>query len=92
MMKPKRLQNPTSSSSSITSPENNSTMSRLAKGEKAKIDKKEMLKLTKKNYSELPEVKLAKETKQKKDEYKKRMARIKENEAMRRQMIKSRKL
>lgn len=36
-------------------------MSRLAKGEKMEINKKQMLKLTQKNYEQLPEVKLKKE-------------------------------
>lgn len=36
-------------------------MSRLAKGEKSEISKKEMLKLTKKNYELLPEVKKKKD-------------------------------
>lgn len=36
-------------------------MSRLAKGEKIEVDKKEMLKLTNKNYELLPEVKKKRE-------------------------------
>jgi hypothetical protein len=32
-------------------------MSRLARGEKAEVSRKEMLKLTSKNYDNLPEVK-----------------------------------
>lgn len=32
-------------------------MSRLAMGEKVKVDKKEMLALTNKNYEQLPEIK-----------------------------------
>ena len=36
-------------------------MSRLAKGEKAEVNKKDMLKLTSKNYELLPEVRKKKE-------------------------------
>ncbi len=42
-------------------------MSRLAKGEKADISKKDMLKLTSKNYELLPEVKKKKEEEMKKN-------------------------
>jgi ALMS motif len=48
-------------------------MSRLAKGEKPEINKKEMLKLTTKNYELLPEVKKKKEEERKKEELKERM-------------------
>jgi len=48
-------------------------MSRLAKGEKAEVNKKEMLKLTTKNYELLPEVKKKKEDERKKEELKERM-------------------
>ena len=49
-------------------------MSRLAKGEKAGVDKKEMLKLTSKNYELLPEVRKKKEEEMKKAQMKERMA------------------
>lgn len=48
-------------------------MSRLAKGEKTEITKKDMLKLTTKNYELLPEVKKKKEEERKKQELKDRM-------------------
>ena len=48
-------------------------MSRLAKGEKTTVDKKEMLKLTSKNYELLPEVKRKKEEEKKKQEFKDRI-------------------
>jgi hypothetical protein len=55
-------------------------MSRLAKGEKAEISKKDMLKLTTKNYELLPEVKKKKEDEKKKEELKERMKQVKELE------------
>lgn len=55
-------------------------MSRLAKGEKTGVDKKEMLKLTSKNYELLPEVKRKKEEEQKKEHFKERMKQVKELE------------
>lgn len=42
-------------------------MSRLAKGEKTEISKKDMLKLTSKNYDLLPEVKKKREEENKKE-------------------------
>lgn len=48
-------------------------MDRLAKGAKAEISKKDMLKLTSKNYELLPEVKKKKEEERKKEELKARM-------------------
>jgi hypothetical protein len=45
-------------------------MSRLAKGEKVEVDKKEMKKLTQKNYEQLPEVKKRKEEEHKKEMHK----------------------
>ena len=47
-------------------------MSRLAKGQKAQIDVKEMKKLSSKNYENLPEIKKKKEEERKKEEYKQR--------------------
>jgi hypothetical protein len=48
-------------------------MSRLASGNKTEVNKKEMLKLTNKNYENLPEVKKRKEEEKKKEEAKKRL-------------------
>jgi hypothetical protein len=42
-------------------------MSRLAKGEKVELSKKEMLKLTSKNYDLLPEIRKKKEDEKKKE-------------------------
>ena len=42
-------------------------MSRLATGSKSEISKKDMLKLTNKNYENLPEVRKKKEEEQKKE-------------------------
>ena len=55
-------------------------MSRLAKGQKAEVNKKEMLKLTSKNYELLPEVKKKKEEEKKKEELRDRMKQVKELE------------
>ena len=46
-------------------------MSRLAQGAKADISKKDMLKLTNKNYENLPEVKRKREEEKKKEDRKK---------------------
>ena len=51
----------------------NQLQSRLAKGEKAEVSKKEMFSLTNKNYSNLPEVAKKKEDEKKKEDFKKRM-------------------
>ena len=48
-------------------------MARLAKGERAEVDKKEMKKLTTRNYELLPEVKKKKEEEAKKEQFKNRM-------------------
>jgi hypothetical protein len=48
-------------------------MSRLARGQKAEVSKKEMLKLTSKNYELLPEVRKKKEEEKKKEDMKERM-------------------
>jgi hypothetical protein len=48
-------------------------MSRLSKGGKVEVSKKDMLKLTSKNYELLPEVKKKKEDEKKKEELKERM-------------------
>ena len=49
-------------------------MSRLISGTKADVNKKDMLKLTNKNYDNLPEVRKKKEQERKKEEHKQRMA------------------
>ena len=55
-------------------------MQRLARGEKAEVSKKDMLKLTSKNYEMLPEVRKKKEEEKKKEEMKERMRQVKELE------------
>ena len=62
-------------------------MSRLAKGEKSEITKKDMLKLTSKNYDLLPEVKKKREEEKKKEELKDRMKQVKELEKQRRELM-----
>jgi hypothetical protein len=52
-------------------------MARLAHGVKVEVDKKDMLKLTNKNYENLPEVKKKREEERKKEEIKKRQEQIK---------------
>lgn len=47
-------------------------MSRLAHGAKAEVSKKDMLKLTNKNYENLPEVKRKREEEMKKEDARKR--------------------
>lgn len=47
-------------------------LSRLAKGEKAQVNREEMLQLTNKNYNNLPEVKKRREEQARKDDIKKR--------------------
>jgi len=47
-------------------------LQRLAKGEKVEVDKEDMLKLTNKNYNNLPEVKKKKEELERKEDLKKR--------------------
>ena len=47
-------------------------MHRLATGQKAQVDIKEMKKITNKNYENLPEIKKKKEEEKKKEEYKQR--------------------
>ena len=53
-------------------------MSRLASGSKPEISKKEMLKLTNKNYELLPEVMRKREEEKKKEDWKLRQTQIKE--------------
>ena len=62
-------------------------MTRLARGEKKEVNKKEMLKLTSKNYELLPEVKKKKEEERKKGELKERMKQVKELEKQRRELM-----
>ena len=62
-------------------------MNRLAKGGKAEINKKDMLKLTNKNYEMLPEVQRKKEQEKKKEDYKNRMKQVKELEEKRKEAL-----
>ncbi len=62
-------------------------LSRLAKGEKTEVSKKDMLKLTSKNYELLPEVKKKKEEERKKEELRDRMKQVKELEKQRRELM-----
>ena len=55
-------------------------MSRLASGQKHDVDKKEMKKLTNKNYDMLPEVRKKREEEKKKEEAKQRLLHVKELE------------
>ena len=64
-------------------------MQRLARGEKAEVSKKDMLKLTNKNYEMLPEVRKKKEEEKKKEEMKERMRQVKELEKQRRELMSS---
>jgi hypothetical protein len=68
---------------------NNELMSRLASGQKADVSKKEMLKLTNKNYEMLPEVRKKKEEERKKEEMRDRMRQVKELEKQRRELMSS---
>ena len=62
-------------------------MARLAKGERAEVDKKQMYKLTNKNYELLPEVKKKKEEEAKKEQFKNRMKQVKELEEKRKELM-----
>jgi hypothetical protein len=62
-------------------------MQRLARGEKAEVSKRDMLKLTLKNYEQLPEVRKKKEADKKKEEIKERMKQVKELERQRREQM-----
>ena len=53
-------------------------LERLAKGQKAKVSKKEMLTLTNKNYNLLPEIQAKKEKCTKKEDFKERTRKVKE--------------
>jgi ALMS motif len=61
-------------------------MGRLARGEKAEMSKKEMLKLTGKNYEQLPEVRKKREEERKKEEQRERIKQIKALEKQRRDL------
>ena len=65
---------------------NSELMSRLARGEKVEVSKKDMLKLTNKNYEQLPEVRKKKEEEKKKEEMRERMKQVKELEKQRRDL------
>ena len=62
-------------------------MSRLAKGGRAEVSKKDMLKLTNKNYDNLPEVRKKREEEAKKEEKRQRMLRVKELEKQQREKL-----
>lgn len=64
-------------------------MSRLASGTKAQVTKKDMLKLTNKNYENLPEVRKQREEQQKKEQMKQRKALAKEMEKQRRDQLRN---
>ncbi|CAI2381172.1 unnamed protein product [Moneuplotes crassus] len=81
MMKPK--------SKAANSNKSNSTLEKLAKGEKLPTNKKEMLKFTKKNYDKLPEVQKKREEERRKKEKKELLKKVKENEQRRREMIRN---
>ena len=81
--------NPTSSAKNLQSAIPEHLLSRLSKGEKAEVKKKDMLKLTNKNYDMLPEVKQKREEDRKKEEFKNRMKQVKELEAKRREALRS---
>ena len=67
-------------------PKNLDLMTRLARGEKAEVSKKEMLKLTSKNYEQLPEVRKKREEERKKEEMRERLKQVKELEKQRREL------
>ena len=62
-------------------------MARLAKGGRVEVNKKEMYKLTNKNYDLLPEVKKKKEEEEKKEQFKNRMKQVKELEEKRKELM-----
>jgi MOSC domain-containing protein YiiM len=62
-------------------------MSRLAKGGRAEVSKKDMLKLTNKNYDNLPEVRKKREEEAKKEEKRQRMLQVKELEKQQREKL-----
>lgn len=88
MMKPKTstLSSQSSGTHIIEEPKGKKgeLMSRLARGEKAQVSKEDMLKLTSKNYENLPEVRKKREAERKKEEQRDRMRQVKELERQRR--------
>ena len=62
-------------------------MSRLSAGQKTEISKKEMLKLTTRNYEQLPEIQKRKIEEGKKEDLMKRIAQVKELEKKRRETV-----
>lgn len=62
---------------------NSALMQRLASGSKARVNKKEMLQLTAKNYQQLPEVRQRREEEEKKEALRKRLTTAKEYEMRR---------
>lgn len=60
-------------------------MERLASGSRADVKKKDMLKLTTKNYENLPEVQKKREMEKKKEEFLKRKQQVKDLERQRRE-------
>lgn len=98
MMKPSGLSKRTNTEQSVEASEasagkNNmpaELMDRLAKGTRAKVSKEDMLKLTNKNYENLPEVRKRKEEERKKEEFKLRQQKAKELEEKRKEQLRSR--
>ena len=81
------LRDPLKKNSKEPNPE---LLERLALGKKTKVNKKDMLALTNKNYELLPEIKKRKEEEKKKEELKKRQDRAKElSEVKPRELIKN---
>lgn len=62
-------------------------MTRLSTGQKKEISKKDMIKLTSKNYEQLPEIKKKKLEESKREDMIKRIQNVKELEKKRRQYI-----
>ena len=75
-MKPKNSNRTTASKQAENMPSDSKPeselMSRLAGGHKAEVSREDMLKLTKKNYHMLPEVKKKREDERKREEFKQR--------------------
>ena len=92
MMKPSGLSKKTTEQSIEASESSNGKnnmpaelMDRLARGTRAKVSKEDMLKLTNKNYENLPEVRKRKEEERKKEEFKMRQLKAKELEEKRKE-------
>lgn len=62
-------------------------MSRLASGTRVEVSKKDMLKLTNKNYENLPEVRKRREEENKKEDLRKRQQYVKDLERQRREQM-----